>query len=130
MRIATALALAIALVLTACGGGEENTGATEFVPAAGADTPPDAPSGSTYDVTGNQWLKLADGKRLIAARDYVADHPGECTNADNRSAAADSVRNWADASIGIDFPLNVPVTELLAEGCAAALQSGGQDLAP
>jgi hypothetical protein len=46
-----------------------------------------------------------------------------------RAAAADPVRRWADVSVGSDYPLNVPIAELLAEGCAAALQSGEQGLA-
>lgn len=130
MRLAAPLALAAALVLTACGGGEENSGATEFVPAAGADTPPAAPQGSSYDLSGSEWLKLPAARRLLAAEDFVADHPGECENADGRAAAASVVRDWADVSLGTDYPLNAPVGELLAEGCAAALQSGEQDLVP
>lgn len=134
MRIlALAVFAALALGLLACGD-DEDLGATNFVPAAGADTPPDTtpgvPPGSTYDVNGNEWLKLTDDERFIAAQDYIADSPDECTNSDDRSAAADPVRDWADGSIGTDFPLNVPIAELLAEGCAAALQSGEQGLAP
>ncbi|MEO7197303.1 MAG: hypothetical protein ABIZ50_02415, partial [Solirubrobacterales bacterium] len=78
-----------------------------------------------YDLTGDEWLKLDDLERFTAAQDYVAGHPGEC-----EGAAADPVRNFTDSSIGTDFPLNVPIAELLAEGCAAALQSGDQGLAP
>ncbi len=130
--LAAALA-ALTLALASCGD-EEDLGATTFVPAAGENTPPDTtpgvPAGSTYDVNGNEWLKLADEERFIAAQDYVADHPDECSTGDGRNAAADPVRDWADASIGTDYPLNVPIAELLAEGCAAALQSGEQGLAP
>ena len=135
MRIALlAAALALVLALAACGG-EEDKGATEYVPAAGANTPPDTtpgvPPGSTYDVSGSEWQKLPAEERITAAQDYVADNPDECKNADGRSASADSVRDWADVSLGTDYPLNEPVAELLAEGCAAALQSSGDsELAP
>lgn len=135
MRLAAlaAAVVSLALALAACGD-EEDLGATTFVPAAGENTPPDTtpgvPPGSTYDVNGNEWLKLSDEQRFIAAQDYVADHPEECRNGDGRDAAADPVRDWADASIGTDYPLNAPIAELLAEGCAAALQSGNQNLAP
>lgn len=129
MRLAVLIALAAVLALGACGG-EPDRGATEFVPAAGADTPPAAPQGSSYDLSGSEWLKLPAARRLLAAEDFVADHPGECENADGRAAAASVVRDWADVSLGTDYPLNAPVGELLAEGCAAALQSGEQDLVP
>lgn len=129
MRLAAVLALAAALALGGCGG-EPDRGATGFVPAAGADAPPASPPGASYDVSGAEWMKLPAAKRLIAARDYVADHRGECENAERRTAAASVVRDWADVSLGTDYPLNAPIAELLAEGCAAALQSGGQDLAP
>lgn len=129
MRLAVLIALAAVLALGACGG-EPDRGTTEFVPAAGADTPPAAPQGSSYDLSGSEWLKLPAARRLLAAEDFVADHPGECENADGRAAAASVVRDWADVSLGTDYPLNAPIAELLAEGCAAALQSGEQDLAP
>ncbi len=129
MRIAlAATALAFVLALGGCGGDGDSTG-IEPIPAAGEFTPsertPGVPAGASYDVTGNEWLKLEDLDRFVAAQDYVADHPDEC-----EGAAADPVRNFTDSSIGSDFPLNVPIAELLAEGCAAALQSGGQDQAP
>lgn len=119
----------LSLALFACGGERAQGGATQYVPAAGANTPPDVtpgvPPGSAYDVSGGAWLKLPREQRLLAARDYVADNPGACARADGRSAAAASVRAWADVSLGTDYPLNAPVVELLAEGCAAALQRGG-----
>lgn len=127
MRFAAiAIALALAMSVGACGEAEDR-GATTFVPAAGGNTPPDTtpgvPPSSSYAVSGNEWLKLSDEERLTAARDYVAGHPDECENTDGRAAAAAVVRDWADVSIGTDFPLNEPIAELLAEGCAAALQS-------
>ncbi len=132
--VAAVLAVtALAAALAACGG-EEDMGATQYVPAAGADTPPDTtpgvPPGSSYDVTGAEWQKLSEAQRLEAADDYVADNPDVCKNSDGRSAASDSVRDWADVTLGTDYPLNAPIAELLAEGCAAALQSGDQELAP
>jgi hypothetical protein len=131
MRLsAIAVLLASAVLLAACGGSED-MGATEYVPAAGANTPPDTTPGvepgSSYDLTGSEWLKLPGDQRVTAAEDYVADHPGECRNEDGRDASGESVREWADNSLGTDYPLNEPVAELLAEGCAAALQSSGED---
>lgn len=127
MRIVLAAALlAIAAPLGACGGDDESTG-LQPIPAAGEFTPsadtPGVPAGASYDMNGNEWLQLEDLQRFEATQDYVADHPIECGK-----AAADPVRNYVDGSIGTDFPLNVPIAELLAEGCAAALQSGTQDL--
>lgn len=129
MRVALpATLLAIAIALGACGGDEESSG-VQPIPAAGEYTPsdhtPGVPNGAAYDLTGGEWLKLEDLDRFEAAQDYVADHPGEC-----EGAAADPVRNYADSSVGTDYPLTSPMAELLAEGCAAALQSGEQDLAP
>lgn len=129
MRIALlAAVLAVALAFTACG--EDEDKGVSVVPAAGANTPPDIASGTSYDVTGNEWLKLGNDERLTAATDYADDNPDECTNADDRSADPELVRDYTDASIGTDFPLNVPIAELLAEGCAAALQSGDDGLVP
>ena len=128
----SAAALLALLPIAGCGGGDESTG-PKVVPAAGADTPmetPGVPSGASYDVTGNEWLELGDEKRLAAAGDFVADNRGECSNEDNREADPGVVRDYADASLGTDYPLTSPVSELLAEGCAAALQSGEQDLQP
>ena len=132
--IATAGAAALlALVpIAGCGGDDESTG-PKVVPAAGADTPmetPGVPSGASYDVDGNEWLELGDEKRLAAAGDFVADNPDDCRNPDDRDADPAVVRDYADASLGTDYPLTAPVSELLAEGCAAALQSGEQDLQP
>lgn len=128
----TAALVAVLLVLGACGDDDESKG-IEPIPAAGEFTPseatPGVPPGSSYDVDGNEWLELESAERFEAAQDYVADHPDECEGAEG-TAAADPVRNFTDSSIGADFPLNVPIAELLAEGCAAALQSGPQDLAP
>lgn len=128
MRVLLAAALlALALVLGACGG-DDDLG-VKPIPAAGQFTPPDktpgVPSGATYDLTGSEWLNLDDPERFIAAQDYIADHPDVCGQ-----AAADPVRNYVDSSVGTDYPLNEPMAELLDEGCAAALQSGPQDLQP
>ena len=134
MRVALLVTIAALALLVAGCGDDEDMGATGFVPAAGADTPsgatPGVPEGATYDVTGNEWLDLDDGDRLTAAADYVDDHPEECEAGEGQVAADEKVRDWADVSLGTDFPLNEPVAELLAEGCAAALQSGDGDLEP
>lgn len=122
-----ALVLALGLGLAACG--DDQDLGVQPLPAAGELTPPNetpgVPSGSTYDVTGSEWLDLEDLERFTATQDYIADHSDECGR-----AAADPVRNYVDASIGTDYPLNEPIAELIAEGCAAALQSGTQDLQP
>ena len=84
---------------------------------------PGVPAGSTYDVSGSEWLELDADERDRAAADFVADNPDECGEED-AGATAETVRDYADATLGTDYPLNAPVAELLAEGCAAALQSG------
>lgn len=130
--IATAAAtLLILLPLAGCGGDDEPTG-PKVVPAAGADTPmetPGVPAGASYDVNGNEWLELGDADRLAAAGDFVADNPAACKGAEGEADPA-PVADYADATLGTDYPLTSPVAELLAEGCAAALQSGEQDLQP
>ena len=130
--IATAAAALLILIpLAGCGDDDESTG-PKVIPAAGADTPmetPGVPAGAAYDVNGNEWLELGDEKRLAAAGDFVADNPTDCKGADGEADPA-SVADYADASLGTDYPLTSPVAELLAEGCAAALQSGEQDLQP
>lgn len=124
MRLAVATSLILAsLALSACGGGEDPTG-PEIVPAAGRyaqtdDSTPGVPAGASYDVTAVEWLKLPEPKRLAAAEAYVGDNEDECGNAD-----AGRVRDYADVSAGADYPLTAPMAELLAEGCAAVLQSG------
>lgn len=134
-RVAAVVTASIALAtsLAACGG-EQDMGATEYVPAAGANTPPDTTPGvepgTSYDVTAGEWLKLSRNERITAAWDFVADMPDDCRNGDGREADPGLVRDWADSSAGTDYPLNVAVAELLAEGCAAALQSGEDGLAP
>jgi hypothetical protein len=123
--LATSLLLA-ALALGACGG-DENTTGVQVVPAAGKyaqtdDSTPGVPPGSSYDITAREWLDLSDPDRIAAASDYVAANNDVCGNADPAK-----VRDYADVSAGADYPLTSPVAELLAEGCAAALQSGPQD---
>lgn len=124
-------ALALMLPLAGCGGNDDDLGVVP-VPAAGENTPgaetPGVPAGASYDVTGAEWQRLEELERFEAAQDYVADHPADCRLAEG-SAAADPVRDYADSSLGTDYPLNAPIAELLAEGCAAALQSGESGLA-
>lgn len=124
MRLLALATAALALAAAACGN-EAERGATGYVPAAGAATPDDAPADAAYALSGSRWQRLSAAQRLRAAGDYVADHPGECQR--DGSAAADRavVRDWADVSLGTDYPLDAPIAELLAEGCAAALQDGG-----
>jgi hypothetical protein len=122
---ATSLVLA-ALALGACGDDESTTG-VKVVPAAGEyaqtdDSTPGVPPGSSYDVTAREWLDLSDADRLTAATDYADANEDVCGDADPAK-----VRDYADVSAGADYPLTAPVAELLAEGCAAALQSGPQD---
>ena len=114
------------LAFAGCGDDPEEGGLT-VKPAAGADTPmetPGVPPGSTYDVSGSEWIELDSGERDQAAEDFVADNPASCSGAEDREASAKTVRDYADATLGTDYPLNAPVAELLAEGCAASLQSG------
>ena len=124
VRMALVTALAIATVaLAACGGGDEDQG-VQVVPAAGEfaqtdNTTAGVPVGASYDLTGARWNALPDEERLASVEDYVADNPDTCAG-----AAPRAVLDYADASVGADYPLTAPVAELLAEGCAAALQSG------
>jgi hypothetical protein len=122
--IAAAGILAV-LLLAGCGGDDESDGPT-VSPAAGADTPmqtPGVPAGSAYDVSGSEWLELDAAERDRAAADFVADNPDACGEEDPAATAA-TVRDYAATTLGTDYPLNAPVAELLAEGCAAAMQSG------
>ena len=121
--IATAGAAAVLAVagLAACGGDEDPTGPT-IVPAAGEDAQVES-GDATYDVSGSEWLELSSSARDEAVADFVADNPDDCS-AEGREASPGTVRDYADATLGTDYPLNAPVGELLAEGCAASLQSG------
>lgn len=119
MRLLLAATLTIALLaLAGCGGDEEST-TLDVVPAAGSETPPSDPSGASYDINGNEYLKLSAKRARAVASDYVEDNPEECSGADPARVYA-----FAFSSIGIDYPLTEPIGELLAEGCAADLQSG------
>lgn len=130
VRAVAAVLIALTLAVAACG--DEESSGTEVRPAAGELTPiggtPGVPAGAGYDVTGSEWLELEELDRFEAALEFIDDNPDFCTG-DRGTAAADPVRDYADASIGTDYPLTDPMAELLAEGCAAALQSGTQDLA-
>jgi len=129
-RLLTLGLVALGLMLSACG--EEDDSGDEFPPAAGELTPssdtPGVPPGATYDLTGSEWDELEDVERFEATLDYIADNPGECES-DEGTAAADPVRDYAEVALGTDYPFNEPMAELLAEGCAAALQGTPQDLA-
>jgi len=127
--IATAGVLAL-LALAGCGDDGDSTGPT-VVPAAGENTPmqtPGVPAGAAYDVSGSEWLELGSDERAAAADEFVADNPDACGEG-GAPDTAETVRDFADATLGTDYPLNAPVAELLAEGCAAAMQSGEQDTA-
>jgi hypothetical protein len=118
--------LIVAIALVACGGDDEQRGAT-VVPAAGQyaqtdDSTPGVPPGASYDLTAAEWSKLSEAKQLAAVSDYVDDNPDACEDAD-----PSRVRDYAEVSAGNDYPLTSPVAELLAEGCAAVLQSGSGD---
>ena len=124
LRLSTGLAL-LALGAAGCGGGDGEVTSADYVPAAGAETPmstPGVPPGASYDLSASEWLELDAGARLKAAEDFVADSPDACEGSE-KAADAESVRDYAEASAGTDYPLNAPVNELLAEGCAADLQS-------
>ena len=112
---------ALAFAAVGCGGDEGEVTSAGYVPAAGSETPtstPGVPAGASYDGTAAEWLKLGDGGRLAATEDLIADTPDACEGAD-----AVKVVDYAKATAGTDYPLNAPVGELLAEGCAADLQS-------
>lgn len=118
MRLAAAtLLIALCLGLAACGG-DDSRGAT-VIPAAGdyAQTEP-ASTGASYDLTAADWLKLSSSKRLAAAKDYVDDNGDICKGVDPQRVA-----DYAEVSAGADYPLTSPMDELLAEGCAAVVQS-------
>lgn len=115
--------LCVALLALAVGCGDDppepSSGAQ---PAAGPLTPgsgtPGVPTGAAYDVTGSEWVKLDDGERLGAVTEFVDDRPDECGD-----AAPGKVIDYVDLSVGTEYPLTAPMAELLAEGCAAVLQS-------
>ena len=116
----------LALAAAGCGGDDGDVTSAGYVPAAGSETPmstPGVPAGASYDLSASEWLDLEADERLAAAEDYVADNPDGCEGSEG-PAAAESVSDYAEATAGTDYPLNAPVNELLAEGCAAALQSG------
>ena len=119
--LATGLA-AVALIAAGCGGDDDSAESAQVVPAAGELTPParpaNVPAGASYDLVGNQFQKLSTADATAAAADYVDDNPSECEGADPERVAA-----YATTSVGTDYPLTEPIAELLAEGCAADLQS-------
>lgn len=124
-RALTVLAAVAALVAGGCGGGEDPVGAnpdTGSMPAAGENTPPagtpGVPEGAPYDLAGTQWVNLAEDEQTAAADAYVTDNPDRCEGAD-----PEAVAQYAASSFGVNFPLEVPVADVLAEGCDADLQS-------
>lgn len=112
----------MALIAAGCGGDDDSVESAQVVPAAGELTPParpeNVPAGATYDLVGNEYQRLNPEDATTAAADYVEDNPGECEGADPERVAA-----YATTSVGTDYPLTEPIAELLAEGCAADLQS-------
>lgn len=93
------------------------------VPAAGENTPLSTTpagieEGAPYDLSARQWEKRDRGKQFDITDAYVEDNPARCE--DVRTA---DVVGYATVSIGLDFPLTAPVSEILGEGCDAARQS-------
>jgi hypothetical protein len=110
------------LLFAGCGGDSDDDLGVKPLPAAGSLTPaantPGVPTGATYDLDGNGYLALTARETVIAAKDFVKDHPKDCEGADPGRVAA-----YAYTSIGTDFPLTSPAADALTEGCAADLQS-------
>ena len=115
----SALLAAALLAASGCGGDDDEESPVQPIPAAGENTPPSDPSGASYEITGNEYLKLSAARAVVVASDYVADNRDICKGADPTRVA-----DYASATVGNDFPLTEPIGELLAEGCAAELQSG------
>lgn len=117
VRLAAAtISITLCLGLAACGGDEE--GGVTVVPAAGDYAQTTTGTDRAYDLTAAQWLDLSAERRLAATEEYVAENEDACGDADPAR-----VRDYAEVSAGADYPLTAPVGELLAEGCAAVLQS-------
>ena len=123
MRGALAIGLvAVLLIAAGCGGDDDSVESAQVIPAGGELTPgprpSNVPAGASYDLTGLEFSKLGTGQATTAAKDYVEFHPKECEGANPERVAA-----YAITSVGTDYPLTEPIAELLAEGCAADLQS-------
>ncbi|MGI8726997.1 MAG: hypothetical protein ACR2K6_04880 [Solirubrobacterales bacterium] len=108
-----------AAILSGCGGEDERV----KVPAAGENTPLSTTpagieEGAPYDLSAQQFRKRNRGDQFDITDAYVEDNPTRCEGA--RTA---DVVGYATVSIGLDFPLTGPVSEILGEGCDAARQS-------
>ena len=118
-----ATSLLLATGAAACGGEENAPGAPEGVPAAGPYTQPSGtpgvPEGASYDVDGYGWKKLKQAQQFEAADDFIAaNSPGRC-----KGANVGQVVGYTTVAYGNDFPLDIPASEVLAEGCDASVQS-------
>ena len=114
-------ALALTPLLAGCGDDDSGSG-VQPLPAAGDLTPsantPGVPTGASYDLTSGAYLDLDAKATVTVAADYIDDHPKDCEGADAGRVAA-----YTFTAAGTDFPLTVPVADVLTEGCAADLQS-------
>lgn len=113
------MSVGAALLLTGCG---DDDGPPDPIPAAGENTPPSGtpgvPEGAAYDVDGTEWLELRQKEQFAAAGEYIAENPSRCED-----AKASDVSFYVTNSYGLDFPLDIPAVDVLAEGCDAARQS-------
>lgn len=115
-------ALVAACLLAAGCGGSDDEGQSEFVPAAGENTPsaetPGLPPGALYDLDGNEWQDRTEDEQLEIAGDYISDNQSRCEGAE-----PDEVADYASVAWGLDFDRFTPAVEVLAEGCDGARQS-------
>ena len=122
-RLATSLLLAT-LILVPAGCGSDDPEPPSRVPAAGEFTPPSGtpgvPEGALYDLDGTEWLALGQGEQFDAAAAFIADRLDRCESAEPVDAVP-----YVSVSYGNDFPLDIPVADVLLEACDAAAQGPG-----
>lgn len=113
------IVLALAALIGGCGGSEQAEEPRALPSPTEADFPGfDGDGDPAFDIPSRAWVRSSEDEQTALAAEFVENNPRRCQGADPAAVAA-----FVSASIGIDYPVQISVAEILPEGCDADLQS-------